>query len=196
MDRGLKERLIGAAVLVALGVWLIPWVLNGPEGDGGAEPEKLQLPAPTESTPLRTQTIHLNEARDPATILPDGPVPAASPVAEPAVSAGGRDGGPVSEIPSPAPPAIPAPAQETVAPERAEGTWFVQVGSFGDAENARRLASRVSTYGFRAQVSVYAAGGREMHRVRVGPEGTRESAEAVASSLSAHGFVAQVVTSD
>src|SRR5690606_40784705 len=33
MDQGLKERLIGAAVLIGLAVWLVPWVL-----DGGAEP--------------------------------------------------------------------------------------------------------------------------------------------------------------
>ena len=31
MDQGLKERLVGAAVLVAIAVWLIPWVLDGPE---------------------------------------------------------------------------------------------------------------------------------------------------------------------
>ena len=31
MDAHLKERLIGAVVLVVLGVWLIPWVLDGPD---------------------------------------------------------------------------------------------------------------------------------------------------------------------
>lgn len=71
---------------------------------------------------------------------------------------------------------------------------MVQLGSFGEEENAKRLADRVSTFGFRARVSVYTASGRPMYRVRVGPEATRETAAAVASSLNAHGFVAQVVT--
>jgi cell division septation protein DedD len=70
---------------------------------------------------------------------------------------------------------------------------MVQVGSFGDAENARRLAQRVATFGFSVDVSEHRAGGRDMHRVRVGPEPSRQRAESVASSLAAHGFVAQVV---
>ena len=67
MDRSLKERLVGAAVLVALAVWLIPWVLNGPERAVEAEPEALELPAAQGSASMRTQTIRLDENRDPPT---------------------------------------------------------------------------------------------------------------------------------
>jgi hypothetical protein len=28
MDQGLKERLVGAAVLIAIAVWLVPWVVK------------------------------------------------------------------------------------------------------------------------------------------------------------------------
>ena len=73
---------------------------------------------------------------------------------------------------------------------------MVQLGSFGEEENARRLADRVTTFGFAPRVSTYTASGRPMFRVRVGPETSRERAAAVASSLSAHGFVAQVVSQD
>ena len=73
---------------------------------------------------------------------------------------------------------------------------MVQLGSFGEEENARRLADRVTTFGFTPRVSTYTASGRPMFRVRVGPETSRERAAAVASSLSAHGFVAQVVSQD
>ena len=44
MDQGLKERLVGAAVLVAIGVWLIPWVLDGPEEPLETGARSLQLP--------------------------------------------------------------------------------------------------------------------------------------------------------
>jgi cell division septation protein DedD len=45
MDQGLKERLVGAAVLVAIAVWLIPWVLDGPEAPLESGASALQLPA-------------------------------------------------------------------------------------------------------------------------------------------------------
>jgi len=194
MDRSLKERLIGAAVLVALAVWLIPWVLNGPERAVEAEPEALELPSAQGAAPLRTQTIRLDENRDPPT-----------PVAR-----NGTDDAPSAE-PAPEPSArtveSTAPVQQQSAVETQDATaqdagagggeaWMVQLGSFGEEENARRLADRVATFGFSARVSTFAASGRPMFRVRVGPESSRERAVAVASSLSAHGFVAQVVSQD
>ena len=70
MDQSLKERLIGAAVLVGLAVWLIPWVLDGPVPD--SEIEAAQVPAAERSTPLQTRTIRLDEEPDrPAPTVPD-----------------------------------------------------------------------------------------------------------------------------
>ena len=65
MDQGLKERLIGAAVLVALGVWLIPWVLDGQSEQGESQTAALQLPVPEQPVPIRSQTIRLDEERRP-----------------------------------------------------------------------------------------------------------------------------------
>ena len=183
MDRGLKERLVGAAVLVALGVWLIPWVLDGPAQSSREESETLQLPAPVDTTPLRSQTITLDNDREPPTPSvgrsePD-PEPAAATVRQESV----RDASAV-------PPKSSAPA------DGLQGGWSVQVGSYAEEENAQRQAERVSSYGFDARVSSYISSGRLMQRVRIGPQASRERAEAVASSLSAHGFVAQVVSEE
>ena len=53
MDSRLKERLIGAAVLVALGVWLIPWLLDGSARPRDADMAALELPAaPPLLTPI------------------------------------------------------------------------------------------------------------------------------------------------
>src|SRR5690606_33100528 len=65
MDQGLKERLIGAAVLTVLAVWLIPWLLDGPDepivDDGAA----LELPVPSGHVgELRTEVIDLSARRD------------------------------------------------------------------------------------------------------------------------------------
>jgi DedD protein len=236
MDRGLKERLIGAVVLVAIGAWLIPWVLDGPPQFDEIEPASLELPVPDEPLPLRTQTIHLDDrgssTRDatPDT-QPRRPVPAGTgadlrQAATPTtsrqdVSGQTSDDGPTAGASSPAQSAssaTPAPAeQEAAAASRSEpaeqaepsaadspaaaaiaasGTWLVQLGSFGEEQNARRLADRVATHGYTPSITNVRAGGRLMHRVRVGPYETRDGAEQAASTLSARGFVAQVVGAD
>ena len=216
MDRSLKERLIGAAVLVALAVWLIPWVLNGPEPAVEAESEALELPAAESSSTVRTQTIRLDENRDPPTpasrdetVAAPTPAPSetvAAPTPEPApeVAAPRIETSP----PEPPPQAAstneePDPPEEPQAPLVSDEptpsggeAWMVQIGSFSEEDNARRLVQRVATFGFNARVSTFNASAGPMYRVRVGPESSRERAVAIASSLSAHGFVAQVVSQD
>src|SRR5262245_64995684 len=86
MDQGLKERLVGAAVLVAIAVWLIPWVLDGPED--GAEPpaNALQLPSAEEPMPMRTQTLRLGDPSGQSAEPAPAPAPAAKAPAEAAVA--------------------------------------------------------------------------------------------------------------
>src|SRR5215471_6164330 len=65
MDQSLKERLIGAAVLVALGVWLIPWLLDGHQQQTslGSSSSTLRLPTPDGPLPVRSQTLTLSPAK-------------------------------------------------------------------------------------------------------------------------------------
>lgn len=190
MDRGLKERLVGAAVLVAIGAWAIPWVLDGPEQVSQPAATALDLPVPSAENPsVRTETVMLDRRESPAA-NPSPTTPAGS-----ARTSSREDNGttaPARPASSPVPVAQPEPAPtERVA---ADGTeWYIQIGAFGDQDNAERQAARVGTFGFDAYVSAFPAGSGVVHRVRIGPQSTRERAEAIASSLSAHGFVAQVV---
>lgn len=67
MERPVKERLIGAAVLVAAAVILIPEMLSGPKRGSHAQPtgNTTQLPAAQErggEPPLKTYTIDLSQA--------------------------------------------------------------------------------------------------------------------------------------
>ncbi|WP_428099945.1 SPOR domain-containing protein [Candidatus Rariloculus sp.] len=73
----MKERLIGAAVLVALGVWLIPWILDGRDQQPETEPVPLLPAQPEESAPLRTQTIDLDRSADTAPAAPETAEPVA-----------------------------------------------------------------------------------------------------------------------
>ena len=211
MDQGLKERLVGAAVLVAIAVWLVPWVLDGP--DAGIEPpaSSLQLPAAEEPMPIRTQTLRLGDAPETAAApaasssAPEvkaaaEPVPReAQPRAEPSPEQATDPATTVAALRPEPEPAAPAPAVTTAAPApkrsapapaaAAAGDWTVQLGSFGDEANARRLADKARTFGSKAEVSsCRGSNGKTLYRVRVGPQATRGAADAAASALRAHGF--------
>jgi len=211
MDQGLKERLVGAAVLVAIGVWLIPWVLDGPEGPLDSSAASLQLPAAEEPMPMRTQTLRLGEAAAETAndstrpAAPPGaaqPPPAATTSEAPATAnetvadhAAATHAPTVAEAPAQTQIAVAPPPQRVAAPaaQAANGDWIVQLGSFGEEGNARRLAERARTFGHVAEVSSYRSNGKTLYRVRVGPATTRAQADAKASALRAHGIESQVV---
>ena len=200
MDSHVRERIVGAAILVALGVWLIPWVLDGPESEPviAAAPE-LQLPSPDSASPIRTETVEFATRQA-----------AATPVSAPAQGARASD--PSANTPPPIVRTTPGlaaepatepvaaaapPAARTTAATGALAAWSVQLGSFSDRANAARLADRVADFGHAAQVSEIRSNGETMYRVRVDGFATRERAEAARSSLSTHGIIpAQVVPAD
>lgn len=205
MDSKIKERIIGAAVLVALGVWLIPWVLNGsdpPATETDIVEEDTLLPA-ADDTGIRSETVVLEPASgdrreqvdepDPPdeapTVISVGTVATDNdtlePVADPELT--------VADTSSNA--AVESPAAQIAAADPAAEDWSVQLGAFGEQANAEQLARRVSDFGFDAVVSDYRSGGRAMHRVRVRGFASRELAEVAASSLDAHGFPTRVVSS-
>ena len=205
MDQGLKERLVGAAVLIAVAVWLIPWVLDGPEAPLETTGGSLQLPAAEEPMPMRTQTLRLGDpepgaesaaAEPPAEA--ETPPAVAAPPQENASTAG--DAPTVAAVlpePERTPPVVTTPAPRTApaatpraapAAAAATGDWTVQLGVFGEEANARRLAQRTNTFGYKAEVSSYRSGDRTLYRVRVGNAKTRGEAEATASALKAHGL--------
>ena len=219
MEQGLKERLVGATVLIVIAAWLIPWVLDGPEEGAEAPASSLQLPSAEEPMPMRTQTLRLGDSSEPSAERTPAAAPTSStPEATAAQTAPRHAEPPPEPEPQPQPeadtgtepavvavappaersapaaapvaaPATPPPKAETVA----AGDWTVQLGSFGEEANARRLAQRASTFGYKAEVSSYRSSGRTLYRVRVGPQATRAAADAAASALKAHGLDARVV---
>jgi cell division protein FtsN len=210
-------------VLVAIAVWLIPWVLDGPENPVESGPASLQLPASQEPVPMRTQTLKLGEPpaaaqpTDTATEKTETPAPPAAetvvaaatpePTKPGATAPGAAPAGaappPTATSPAPKPEAAdtkrkaavgtPAPATAATA---VKGDWTVQLGVFADESNARRLADRASTFGYKASVANYKANGKTMYRVRVGAYGSKGQADATASALGAHGITAKVVAAD
>ncbi|MFN2348396.1 MAG: L,D-transpeptidase family protein [Thioalkalivibrio sp.] len=63
------------------------------------------------------------------------------------------------------------------------GGWYVQLGSFGEPGNARRLALRLEDAGFKAHLQEHRSGERDMTRVLVGPEDDANGAWALVTLL-------------
>jgi DedD protein len=86
----------------------------------------------------------------------------------------------------------PAPVQNAPAASTT-GMWAVQLGSFGNQDNAEKLAADLRKQGFAAFLSQLSTGSKQLHRVRIGPQKDREGAEAMAVRLQAAGHKGQVV---
>jgi len=71
--------------------------------------------------------------------------------------------------------------------------WAVQLGSFGDKQNAERLAAAVSQNGFPAYLMSLEQPGKTLYRVRVGPRDSRVQASELAERLAKAGYKGQVV---
>jgi len=202
MERALKERIIGAAVLVLFVVLVVPVFLDGPPSDAEIVSERLLLPG---QDGQKTQTVVLDRDRT-------DPVPAAN-NATPAPrqeTTKPADSQPESKaankpVDKPAATQTQPPTSATkraepvvnpvVAPPRVSSTgmWAVQLGSFSNKENADKLAADLRKQGYAAFLSQLKTDGGQLHRVRIGPQKDRDSAEAMAKRLLKVGHKGQVV---
>ena len=202
MERQLKERIVGATVIVALGIIVIPWLLDGPAQSSRPVEQAIELPSADQ--PGRTYTIPLDPGAGPPVQVETGngaqPVPsrpgagavqrpgteeAVTPVIRPEPVPTPPAQRPVQPPPRPAPVPAEQPAPR-VAPQAAsstDGPWTVQVGSFSQADNAQALQRRLATEGFEAFVSRVATDAGSMHRVRVGPVAERGAADQLLTRL-------------
>lgn len=197
METRVKERLVGAVILVALIVALVPEILSGPRRATGG--------ATVTEQPLRTYTIDLEERGFPAestesepteTSETPGEVSGTAPSNAAAPTPGAAAETPTVAQPS-APralgPAPPARSEPSASEPALDSGWAVQLGSFSNAENAERLVSELRAKGYKAFVSRFESSGQKRLRVRVGPEQERARAEQLAQRLRGEGRQAAVV---
>ena len=216
MDRRVKERLIGASILVALIVLVVPELLSGPKPAALSAPRPATAPEPTrnvtvdlatskapansEVEPAGTQgspaslgqssSVSAAEGADPA---PATPV-AAPPVAVPPVAAPPVVAAPAATSPSTAAPARPAAVETAVfSPISSRAAWAVQLGSFANRANAENLSHQLKGQGFPVYVLPGGSGASVRYRVRVGPLANRDSAQRTAAKLKSIGHDSSLV---
>jgi DedD protein len=188
MDRALKERIIGAAVLVIVVVLVVPVFLDGPPEEGEVISEKVPLPGQADQD---TKTVVLDRDRS-------NPVPAngnSKPVeSTPQPVVVEPDPEPVAERPAPEPVVEEQTQQQPATDESSStGMWAVQIGSFGNQQNAERLAAELRKQGQAAFLSQVMTPDGQRHRVRIGPQKDRAAAEAVAAELRKAGHDVKVL---
>jgi DedD protein len=199
MERRVKERLIGASILVALIVWVVPELLSGPK-PAARTPMPATLPA-TAPEPTRSVTVDLSTSKAPESpdieAAPPTPAPAASP---PAVAIYGPSSAAAPGALPPAPRATaPAPQAATpiesaaTSPISSHAAWSVQLGSFANRPNADKLARQLKGQGFSVYVVSGGSGASVRYRVRIGPLADRASAERTVAKLKSIGHASSLV---
>lgn len=155
MDASLKQRLVGAAVLVALAVIFLPLLVKGPAPDSGVSDVSLRVPPePKAVDGMITQDLPL--------------------VAPTAAPAGGVSGMPLSE-PSDAAPAPEAAATPLAAV--AAGDYAVSFGNYANAADADKVIAALQSAGLPGYREAVTLAGKSAQRVRIGPFADRAMAE-------------------
>jgi DedD protein len=204
MERALKERIIGAAVLVALAVVVVPVFLDGPPAGGEVLSERVPLPGQDEqasqtivlernrSEPVPTQAASAPVQESPAPVEVEPTVPVQEPASTRKPEAAARDSEPAAATPSEGNRKVP-PVASDAASASPTGMFAVQLGSFSSKENAEKLAAELRRQGFAAFLSQLDTASAQLHRVRIGPQKDRQAAEAMAARLAKAGHQGQVV---
>ncbi len=194
MEKALKERIIGAIVLVAVVVLVVPVFLDGPPAESEMISERVPLPGQGEQN---NQTIVLDRDREepvPAQSVetPQRNEPAAKQAPRPIaiVEASPEQSQPETTQAKSEPEQTASPVQSTGS---ATGMWAVQLGSFSNQENAEKLAADLRKQGFAAFLSQLSTSSGQLHRVRIGPQKDREAADAMATRLQNAGHTGKVL---
>jgi DedD protein len=193
VDNLVKQRVVGAVVLVALAVIFIPILLEGPDDDAG--PRSLDLPQSLEEMregriepmepvlvvpPDPVTTVVIGEdgaaAVTPDSAMDDAPPPPAMTGVAPEAEAEAPPPAGATQADATVEPEAEAPPRDT-APDPATAGWVVQVGAFGQETNAVALRDRLRKAGYSAFVERVVVDAKPVYRVRVGPYVERAAAE-------------------
>ena len=182
MEQKLKERLVGAAVLVAIAVIFIPIILNDSQEtesiSGSNIPEKPEtnfnsriIPVIENDEKALLNTIESrnvgseeNQNKNEQDI-----------VAEKVVSDNDKIADDIS--------AKKEAIEDEVKVDVGLSAWIVQLGSFTDEDNAQSLNEKLRKAGYPAFVEPLKKNGKISYRVRVGPEIKRSEADLLLKNL-------------
>jgi DedD protein len=182
-----KHRIVGAIVVVALAVLLVPMILE--ENEPPAELKSVtELPPPktgSASSDTRVVVTPVAELAEPVKVpaKPEPVIPSVKPVPPPPAAAE-EVAPPITETaPDKAPEKVAAaavkPARTAKAapvPERISKGWVIQIGVYKERANAERLRKQLSAQGHKVNVDQVTLDGTNATRLRMGPFSDRATA--------------------
>ncbi|MDH4656669.1 MULTISPECIES: SPOR domain-containing protein [unclassified Pseudomonas] len=204
MDKGLKQRIVGALVLVALAVIFLPMLFSREDELRQVVVEAPPMPKAPEMPPVELEQVQVPEPQ----ALPQEPVPPLEPVDDALASAmpPAEEAAPTAPA-QPTAPAVPVPAQpQPAAPAQAKTpvpvpaapiaavkaeekrldlnglpvSWSIQLASLSSRASAENLQKNLRTQGYNA----YIRSVEGMNRVFVGPVIERAEANRLRDQLS------------
>ncbi|HSV71610.1 MAG TPA: SPOR domain-containing protein [Methylibium sp.] len=213
LRRRARRRLIGAAVLVVIGVVVLPLLFDTAPRPVAVD-IPIEIPAKEKVAPLAAAgkpiaSGTLSPASVPAAPRSEPVAPTVAPVEAPPVT----EKTPEKAADKPAePPAAVAstrstagdaaralaalearPATAALKPPEAGARYVVQVGAFSEASSAREARQRVEKLGLKTYTQVVETSGGSRTRVRVGPFDERAEADRAASKIKQSGLPAAVL---
>ncbi len=207
LDKGMKQRMVGALVLVALAVIFLPMLFTREDEMRQVHVEAPQAPAMPTLPEVKVEPVAVPEPQ----VIPEEPqqapvvvnestAPASTPSQPitPSPQTQAQVQPPKPQVPAPAPaPKVEAKAAATPAPAAPSKidvnglpvSWSIQLASLSNRAGAEKLQQTLRSQGYNAYIR--SAGG--MNRVYVGPLIERAEAERVRDAVnrqnSLKGFV-------
>lgn len=158
MDEQIKQRVVGAIVLVSLAVIFIPMLFEGNRDMGELSISETNIPPfPEQKFEEKVRPLPTVEEIEKKIAPPEIISKPELPVAPPEKPEKKTDDKKQKAIVKPA--------------------WVIQVGSFGQEDNAENFVTRLKTADFPAFVRSHSDSKRQMYRVFVGPELDKKRAE-------------------
>ncbi|MBE9539194.1 MAG: SPOR domain-containing protein [Proteobacteria bacterium] len=190
MNEILKQRLVGALILVALGVVFWPIIFveqdSRPLGDAAPIPERPRVDTtplePPSSEGLRSSPKILADPAVELAEVPEQPVAQAPPatlkVATPKPAAKTR---------------TEAPSKPALDADGVPIGWILQVASVGNPDKAEELRKRLIEMGYKAYVKKIKTDKAVLLRVYIGPKFERERLESIQPKVDAEFKVKSMV---
>lgn len=199
LRRRAKNRLIGAVILVLIGVVGFPLLVD-------KQPRPVSTDIPIE-IPDRSKVLPLSVPQTPAASVAPAtsvtPVEAAAdasaPAAKPAAAAPAKpQTKPAPKQPAAKPSTPPPAAKAAVKPvekaEAGEHRYVIQVGAFADDDRARDTRLKLERAGIKSYTQVIETKEGRRIRVRAGPFDSKAEAERVAMRIHAMDMPATLLT--
>jgi DedD protein len=204
MDRRVKERLVGASILVVLIVLIVPELLSGPPGPAPAAVGP-RLPVNTPAEPVRNVTVDLATSKAPETAASSAQSPeardadaasaTASAAADPDASTGAQ-----AAPPAEAPPAVSPRAEVPPAISRRADTSPADTPHAAVTPRAAPSASLettgpapISGSVTKQAMAAKAAKARRAWALQLGSFASRANADKLVHQLKAQGFPVYIV---